>query len=36
MKLATYPFIKHPESYYYEFYSVGPNGSINKVVELDL
>src|SRR6266487_4487225 len=33
MKLATYPFIKRPESYYYEFYSQGPNGSIKKVVE---
>ncbi len=33
MKLATYPFIKRPESYYYEFFSKGPNGSIKKVVE---
>ncbi len=33
MKIATYPFVKRPESYYYEFYSEGPNGSIKKVVE---
>lgn len=33
MKIATYPFVKQPESYYYEFYSEGPNGSIKKVVE---
>lgn len=33
MKLVAYPFIKRPESYYYEFYSEGPNGSVKKVVE---
>jgi hypothetical protein len=33
MKIATYPFVRRPESYYYEFYSEGPNGSIKKVVE---
>jgi hypothetical protein len=33
MKIATYPFVKRPESYYYEFYSEGPNGSIKKIVE---
>jgi len=33
MKIAIYPFIKRPESYYYEFFSEGPNGSIKKVVE---
>ncbi|MEP7371749.1 MAG: hypothetical protein ABI675_00075 [Chitinophagaceae bacterium] len=33
MHLEIYPFIKRPESYYYEFFSEGPNGSIKKVVE---
>jgi hypothetical protein len=33
MKIATYPFVRRPESFYYEFYSEGPNGSIKKVVE---
>jgi hypothetical protein len=33
MKIATYPFVRRPESYYYEFYSEGPNGRIKKVVE---
>ena len=33
MNLLAYPFVKRPESYYYEFYSEGPNGSIKKVVE---
>lgn len=33
MKIATYPFAKSPESFYYEFYSNGPNGNIKKVVE---
>lgn len=33
MKIAIYPFVKRPESYYYEFFSEGPNGSIKKVVE---
>lgn len=33
MKIATYTFVKRPESYYYEFYSEGPNGNIKKVVE---
>lgn len=33
MKLAAYPFIKRPGTYYYEFYSKGPKGSIKKVVE---
>src|SRR6266700_2594020 len=33
MKIEIYPFIKRPESYYYEFFSIGPNGSIKKVVE---
>jgi hypothetical protein len=33
MKIATYPFVKGPENYYYEFFSEGPNGTIKKVVE---
>jgi hypothetical protein len=33
MKIAAYPFMKRPESYYYEFFSEGPNGRIKKVVE---
>jgi len=33
MQLETYPFTKHPESHYYEFYSEGPKGNIKKVVE---
>jgi hypothetical protein len=33
MQLEAYPFIKRPESYYYEFYSTGPKGRIKKVVE---
>lgn len=33
MQLETYSFIKRPASYYYEFYSDGPNGKIKKVVE---
>lgn len=33
MQLEIYPFIKRHESYYYEFYSEGPNGRIKKVVE---
>jgi hypothetical protein len=33
MKIATYPLVKRPESFYYEFYSEGPNGNIKKVVE---
>ena len=33
MKIATYSFVRRPESYYYEFYSEGPNGRIKKVVE---
>jgi hypothetical protein len=33
MQLETYSFIKRPASYYYEFYSNGPNGNIKKVVE---
>jgi hypothetical protein len=33
MQLETYSFIKRPATYYYEFCSDGPNGSIKKVVE---
>jgi hypothetical protein len=33
MQLETYSFIKRPASYYYEFFSDGPNGNIKKVVE---
>ena len=33
MRTVAYPFKKHPESFYYEFISVGPKGSIKKVVE---
>lgn len=33
MQLETYSFIKRPASYYYEFYSDGPNGKVKKVVE---
>jgi hypothetical protein len=33
MNLAVYPFVKRPESYYYEFYSEGQRGNIKKVVE---
>lgn len=33
MNIATYHFVKRPESHYYEFFSEGPNGSIKKVVE---
>jgi hypothetical protein len=33
MNLVAYPFIKRPESRYYEFFSEGPNGIIKKVVE---
>lgn len=33
MEIAIYPFVKRPESHYYEFFSEGQNGSIKKVVE---
>ena len=33
MQPEVYSFIKRPENYYYEFNSVGPKGSIKKVVE---
>lgn len=33
MNLVVYPFVKRPDSYYYEFYSGGPKGNIKKVVE---
>jgi hypothetical protein len=33
MQLETYTFIKRPATYYYEFFSDGPNGNIKKVVE---
>lgn len=33
MQLETYSFIKRPASYYYEFFSDGPNGNFKKVVE---
>ena len=33
MQMEAYLFIKRPESFYYEFFSDGPNGSIKKVVE---
>lgn len=33
MKIPSYPFVRRPESYYYEFFSEGPNGRIKKVVE---
>jgi hypothetical protein len=33
MKLETYAFTQRRKSYYYEFYSEGPNGRIQKVVE---
>jgi hypothetical protein len=33
MQFETYSFIKHPERFYYEFESDGPNGKIKKVVE---
>lgn len=33
MQLETYSLVKRPASYYYEFFSDGPNGSIKKVVE---
>lgn len=33
MNLEQYSFTKATESYYYEFYSEGPNGRIKKVVE---
>jgi hypothetical protein len=33
MQPEVYSFIKRPENHYYEFNSVGPKGSIKKVVE---
>lgn len=33
IKLASYPFVKRTDSYYYEFFSEGPKGRIKKVVE---
>jgi hypothetical protein len=33
MQLEIYSFLKRPASYYYEFFSDGPNGNIKKVVE---
>lgn len=32
MKMARYPFEKYTEKYYYDFYSMGPNGIVRKLV----
>jgi len=36
MNLARYPFEKYREKYYYQFYSIGPQGSVRKLVCFDL
>jgi hypothetical protein len=36
MNLARYPFEKYTEKYYYDFFSMGPQGTVRKLVCFEL